>query len=108
VGDALHLPFEDASLDAVFGFGFLHHVVLWRDALSEVARVLRDGGVYYIEEFYPAAYQNFITRRILVHPGEDRFYRDDLLGELTGAGMPLRDAFELTSFWILGVAVKQG
>ena len=108
VGNALSLPFEDASLDAVFGFGFLHHVVHWRDALSEVARVLIDGGVYFIEEFYPAAYQNFITRHILVHPREDRFYRNDLRQELEGLKMPVRGAFELNNLWVLGVAVKEG
>ena len=54
VGDALHLPFEDASLDAVFGFGFLHHVVNWRGALSEVSRVLKDGGLR--EELIESAY----------------------------------------------------
>ncbi|MDH3877958.1 MAG: class I SAM-dependent methyltransferase, partial [Desulfobacterales bacterium] len=26
VGDAVRLPFRDDSVDAVFGFGFLHHV----------------------------------------------------------------------------------
>lgn len=108
VGDALHLPFEDASLDAVFGFGYLHHVVRWRDALSEVARVLRHGGVYFIEEFYPATYQNFITRHILVHPGEDRFHRVDLMQALDGLKMPVRGAFELKNLWVLGVAVKEG
>lgn len=108
VGDALSLPFGDASLDAVFGFGFLHHVVLWRDALTEVARVLRHGGVYFIEELYPALYQNFVTKRILVHPREDRFYSDDLRQKLAALQMPVRDALEVKMFGLLGVAVKEG
>ena len=64
--------------------------------------------VYFIEEFYPAAYQNFITGRLLVHPREDRFYRDDLRQELEGVKMPVRVAFEMKNFWVLGVAVKKG
>jgi ubiquinone/menaquinone biosynthesis C-methylase UbiE len=108
VGDALFLPFPDASLDAVFGFGFLHHVVHWRGALSEVARVLKDGGIYFIEELYPALYQNFITKRILVHPPEDRFLSNDLRQELRMVKMPLGDTLELKRFGILGVAVKKG
>lgn len=108
VGNALHLPFEDASLEAVFGFGFLHHVVRWRGALSEVARVLKDGGVYFIEELYPALYQNFLTKHLLVHPREDRFHSNDLRQELEGLKMPVRVALELKNFGILGVSVKKG
>ena len=43
VADATHLPFRTGSLDAVFGFGFLHHVPDWRAALSEISRVLQTG-----------------------------------------------------------------
>jgi SAM-dependent methyltransferase len=42
-GDAEHLPFADASFDAVYGSSVLHHVDLAR-TLSEVFRVLRPGG----------------------------------------------------------------
>ena len=108
VGNALHLPFKDASLEAVFGFGFLHHVVQWRDALREVARVLKDGGVYFIEELYPALYQNFLTKRLLVHPREDRFHSSDLRQELEVLEMPVRIALELKYLGILGVSVKEG
>jgi len=41
VGDAIDLPFKTGSLDAIFGFGFLHHVPDWRQGLSEIARVLK-------------------------------------------------------------------
>jgi len=66
VGDSIDLPFKSDVLDALFGFGFLHHVPNWRRALSEVARVLKSGGVYYMEELYPSLYQNVITKRILL------------------------------------------
>jgi ubiquinone/menaquinone biosynthesis C-methylase UbiE len=52
VGDAVRLPFRDDSLDAVFGFGFLHHVPAWQDGLAEVTRVLKYGGIYFMEEYY--------------------------------------------------------
>lgn len=42
--DALHLPFRDESLDAVFGFGVLHHIPDWRRSVLEIARVLKPGG----------------------------------------------------------------
>jgi ubiquinone/menaquinone biosynthesis C-methylase UbiE len=43
--DATRLPFGDASFDGVVSFIMLHHVIAWEDALAEVARVLRPGGM---------------------------------------------------------------
>ncbi|HZL64797.1 MAG TPA: class I SAM-dependent methyltransferase [Thermoleophilia bacterium] len=43
-GDALALPFADASFDHVVSIGVLHHTPDWRRALSEAARVVRAGG----------------------------------------------------------------
>lgn len=108
VGNVFRLPLNPESMDAVFGFGVLHHVVDWRAALAEIARVLKPGGVYYIEELYPALYRNFLTRRILLHPAEDRFFSHDLRPALQQADLPLRKALEVKSLGILGVAVKEG
>ncbi len=44
-GDVRELPFPDESFDIVIDFGTLHHVRPARQALSEVERVLRVGGV---------------------------------------------------------------
>jgi SAM-dependent methyltransferase len=43
--DVTALPFEDASFDVVTSYLMLHHVIAWRTALAEAARVLRPGGV---------------------------------------------------------------
>lgn len=39
--DVTARPFDDASFDVVT---WLHHVIAWREALVEAARVLRPGG----------------------------------------------------------------
>jgi ubiquinone/menaquinone biosynthesis C-methylase UbiE len=108
VADAEHLPFRSGRMDGVFGFGVLHHVPDWRRALAEMARVLKPGGVYCLEEFYPPAYQNWLTRRLLVHPREDRFFSADLRAALSSAGFALKAVKELPVLGILAVCVKEG
>lgn len=105
-GDAACLPFKENRFDALFGFGFLHHVPNWRKSLREVARVLKPGGCYYIEELYPTLYQNAITRHILLHPTHDRFKSRDLKRALQKADLHLKKAVEIKFMGILGVAVK--
>jgi ubiquinone/menaquinone biosynthesis C-methylase UbiE len=46
LGDALRLPYPDASFDAVLGVHVLHLVGDYRRVLHEVARVLKPDGVF--------------------------------------------------------------
>lgn len=107
VGDAVCLPYRNLALDAVFGFGVLHHVPDWQAALAEIVRVLRPGGVYFFEELYPALYQNAITRHILLHPGENRFESRDFHQALEAAGLETGDVLEHPWLGILGFAHKR-
>ena len=50
VGDATSMDAPDSSCDAIFDLGILHHIPLWRNVLMEAVRVLRPGGVLFIEE----------------------------------------------------------
>jgi len=50
VGDLRQIESESGICDAVFIFGVLHHIGEWRNALSEVARVLKPGGVLLVDE----------------------------------------------------------
>ena len=106
VGEAVHLPFEDEKFDAVFAFGLLHHVLDWRAALNQIARVLEHGGCFFMEEYYPGSYQNAVTRHILKHPDQDRFTGPDLAGSLEHSGLSLIHRFEIKGFGILGVSRK--
>ncbi len=50
-GNALRLPFKDGSFDAVSAHAILHHVPdNLDDAMSEVERVLKKGGLFIAEE----------------------------------------------------------
>jgi ubiquinone/menaquinone biosynthesis C-methylase UbiE len=107
VGDALKLPYRDGVLDAIFGFGVLHHLPDWRGGVREIARVLKPGGLYCLEEFYPPFYQNFLARRLFLHPEHDRFYSPDLDRALTEAGLAVQNRLEQKMLGILAVASKR-
>jgi ubiquinone/menaquinone biosynthesis C-methylase UbiE len=48
-GLAEELPFEDGTFDLVTAYSVLHHLADHRPVLAEAARVLRPGGVFYVD-----------------------------------------------------------
>jgi len=106
VGDTLYLPYRDAAVDAVFGFGVLHHLPDWRAGIKEIARVLKPGGVYFLEEFYPPFYLNPLVRRLVTHPEQDRFYSRDLWQALADNGLPIQNALEIKQLGLLAICRK--
>lgn len=99
----------DASYDAVFDFGIIHHVTNWRDAVAEVARVLRPGGRFYFLEVTAAALARPSYRRFLDHPIEDRFTAGQFLAELNSHGLDPGDNWRtyVGSDYLAGVAQKK-
>jgi SAM-dependent methyltransferase len=108
VADAVRLPYGAARFDAVFGFGFLHHVPDWQTAVGEISRVLKPGGRYYLLELYPPVYANPVVRRLLVHPTENRFHSRDLHAALRANGLTCRLRLEIRFAGLLACAVKEG
>ena len=106
LSDATFLPFGNQKFDGVFGFGFLHHVPQWRTSLAEVARILKTGGSYYLVEFYPQLYQNFITKHLLAHPEFDRFKSRDLRQAFENVNLDLAHAVEIKNMGIIGIGIK--
>lgn len=85
VADAEHLPFEDASFDAIHSKDSLHHMADPRAALAEYRRVLRPGGTLVIVEgnrFNPVFYVH-MTRAL----GHEHFTRG-FFRELVGGQFP--------------------
>ncbi|MCC6527377.1 MAG: class I SAM-dependent methyltransferase [Polyangiaceae bacterium] len=91
VGDAERIEAPDATYDAVFDFGIIHHVPAWPKALAEIHRVLRPGGRFYAEEVLAAFVLHPVVRRFFDHPQEDRFDHARFVAELGQAGFALVD-----------------
>ena len=99
VGDAESIPSADATYDAVFDFGIIHHVPSWRNVLREVRRVLRPGGRFYAEEVLARFILNPITRRVLDHPLEDRFDHAGFVRALEDHGFEMIDSRDLAGLF---------
>jgi 2-polyprenyl-6-hydroxyphenyl methylase/3-demethylubiquinone-9 3-methyltransferase len=61
-GDALNLPFEDASFDVVCAMDFLEHVESPERAIAEAARVLRPSGLFFFHTFN----RNFLAWLVII------------------------------------------
>jgi 2-polyprenyl-6-hydroxyphenyl methylase / 3-demethylubiquinone-9 3-methyltransferase len=70
-GDALQLPFADASFDAVCAMDFLEHVESPDQVIAEAARVLKPSGVFFFHTFN----RNFLSWLIVIK-GVEWFVRN--------------------------------
>jgi len=114
VADMLDTGAGPGAFDAVVDMGAIHLEPAWRDALSEVARVLRPGGRFYFEEIVQPRRQTLSA----LATGR-RLHRDftavALLAELDAAGLDLvgrEDARPAAHAGLvgdlIGVAVRRG
>lgn len=87
VGDAAAMKADDASYDAVFDFGIIHHVPAWQRAVAEVARVLKPGGRFFFEEVTKRALDRWLYRTFLEHPKTNRFSAEEFITELERHGI---------------------
>jgi ubiquinone/menaquinone biosynthesis C-methylase UbiE len=106
VGNVRHIPVADASYDAVVNFGAIHHVVRWREALGEIARVLKPGRPFYCEEILSYYITHPLLGRLMDHPQEDRFDAHQFISALQQEGFRVRRFRQLADLYLWVVAVK--
>jgi 2-polyprenyl-6-hydroxyphenyl methylase/3-demethylubiquinone-9 3-methyltransferase len=70
-GDALKLPFEEASFDVVCAMDFLEHLESPERAIAEAARVLRPSGLFFFHTFN----RNFLAWLVIIK-GVEWFVRN--------------------------------
>ena len=88
------LPFESASVDAVFSQAALHYVEDKAKALSEIWRVLRPTGVALLHlDSKPSVGPDFfqgITPRLIIYNGQRRLSCSSFFSSLRKRGFPIR------------------
>ena len=105
--DATRMPYEDASFDAVFESGIVHHVPEWHAALREVSRVLRPGGSFCFAEPSRGRLQRGLYR-LLPHAVASMFDAEELRSALAGAGLRIQGPLRGLPLWdVCGLAKKE-
>jgi arsenite methyltransferase len=84
IGDAGNLPLENRSVDYVFANMYLHHVESPRDAIREMARVLKPGGRCVITDLDTHTFEFLRTEQ---HDRWMGFERSDILRWFEEAGL---------------------
>lgn len=99
---------QDGHYDAVFDFAVIHHIPRWRNALAEVARVLKPGGRFFFTEVTAAALARPSYQKLFDHPTEDRFTAGEFLAELAGHGLDVGDMWRtyIGGDYLLGAATR--
>lgn len=70
--DGLHLPFDDASLDAIFGNMYLHHCPDPLAAIQQIVRVLKPGGRLMLSDMDTHQHSWMHAEMSDIWPGFDR------------------------------------
>jgi len=87
VGDVCAIQEPAERFDAVVDFGIIHHVPEWRNAIAEITRTLRPGGLLLFEEVPRHALDSWVFRTLTEHPRDDRFEADEFTEELARHGL---------------------
>lgn len=97
VGSVLETHLDSNKFDAVFVFGILHHVPQWKDAITELYRVLKPGGVLLVEDLNKDASHFFATYRKIDHPPEAYFSWDKFTQQLEETGFDVLEQKRIIS-----------
>jgi SAM-dependent methyltransferase len=94
-GDGCFLPFAEASFDAVFCRGSMHHVPNLKRAFQEIFRVLKPGGYLIFSEPSNDSPLNRLARRLIYrcsdefHEKDEGFRRQHIQGLLSDLDMEI-------------------
>lgn len=102
-GGGHQLPLAKNSVDAIFSFGVLHHIIEWQRAMEEWSVILKGDGQIFLEEFYAPLITNSFVNVFIKHPQENRFTHEQLIDIARQCG--LKVVYEKKLFGLMGWVV---
>lgn len=106
VGDAETIAAPDATFNAVVDYGVIHHIPNWRQALKEIGRVLKPGGVFYFEDLLKGLIASAPMRTLFEHPQVSQFTSGEFRVGLEAAGLQVRQWRHWGEWGFMGQAGK--
>ena len=106
VGDAEAIDAPDATFDAVADYGIIHHIPNWPQALKEIARVLKPGGVFYFEDLLKGFISAWPVHALFDHPQATQFYGREFRAGLETAGLRVQKWQQWGEWGMMGGASK--
>lgn len=103
-GSMSDIPAPSHTYDAVFCFGVLHHMGSWQLGIKEVHRVLRPGGLFYVNEYYRRLICHPVVRQLVKHPQHNRFSHQDLRQTFISQGFKVvaeKNIANLSGYWVV-------
>lgn len=91
-GNAADMCFANGEFDAVIGLSVIHHIPNWEDALDEIQRVLKPGGLLIIKELSIDTFETpfgRIARRFVKHPYDEMFTKNEFFDYLKQKGFEI-------------------
>jgi len=90
-GSATAIPLADGTVDVVLCHQLLHHMIPQREALAEMRRILRPGGLLLLAESCRCFIDSPPVRLLFRHPRETQRSAAGYLDLIRGAGFRLGD-----------------
>jgi len=102
-GCATAIPLADDAVDLVLCHQLLHHMTAQREALAEMRRVLRPGGLLLLAESCRCFIESVPVRVLFRHPAAGQRDADGWIGLVRSAGFRLADTDIVTEspWWSL-------
>lgn len=102
-GCATDIPLEDASVDLVLCHQLLHHMVAQHQALAEMRRVLRTGGLLLVAESCRIFILSNVVRALFKHPVQAQHTAEEYIALVRDSGFRLIDSNIITDspWWSL-------
>jgi ubiquinone/menaquinone biosynthesis C-methylase UbiE len=89
--DAKELPYRDAVFDAVISNSIVHHIPAPSEALAEMARVLRPGGVLFVRDLMRPATEKEVEAIVASYAGRESPRQQQLFRQSLHAALTLEE-----------------
>ena len=89
--DAKHLPHADAAFAAVISNSIVHHIPEPLDALREMSRVLKAGGLLFVRDLLRPADQETLAHLVTTYAGDANAHQRQMFADSLHAALSLAE-----------------